>query len=65
MPEIRERPGAKLAERTVIEKYDHDCEDGHGPGCRPFETLAIYQLDGQAVTDPETIARLEAQMGGQ
>ena len=59
---VSEEPRMRLAERVQVAKFDHDCEDGHSPGCRPFETVGAWFVEGQPVTDPEVVASLEAQL---
>lgn len=49
----------KLVERTMIEAYDHDCPDGHAPGCQVIDRQVRYSMDGQEVNDPAIIARVE------
>lgn len=59
-----EKAGAKLAERLMVEEYDHDCDGGHGSGCAPFARHAWWVVAGQPVTDPERIAEIEEQIQG-
>jgi hypothetical protein len=64
MAATTEHATARLVERLMVEKYDHDCEAGHGPGCVPVEVIRRYEIAGEPVTDPDMIARIEAQIGG-
>lgn len=62
MPISGEEGAVIHLQRLVVDMYDHDCEDGHGPDCVPFETRSAWLKNGDVVTDPEEIARLEIRL---
>jgi hypothetical protein len=49
----------KLAEKLVMESYDHDCVDAdgnvisHSPSCVPVESRAVYLMGGRPATAEE------------
>ena len=51
----------KLAEKFMVEKYDHEHTPQCG-GCAPVEVVTIVMLDGEPVTDPDQLAAIEAAM---
>lgn len=62
MPRTTDRFASGVHQRTEIAKFDHDCPDGHGPGCRAFEVTVEegwVDLQGRSIDDPEHIAFLE------
>lgn len=59
---LREQPRLREAHRRTLRTFDHDCEGGHGPDCVPVSERTSYWLDDEEVTDPDTIARIDAQI---